>query len=130
MTAVLKVENIRKSYPSEGEVLRGISLNLNKGETKVIVGPSGTGKSTLLRCINRLTEPDSGKVWLSGEEVTRAGNPDRFRPKIGFVFQHFNLFHHLSALKNVTVGLTSVQGLKKDKAERKGRESLEVVRLS
>lgn len=61
MSFLLQVENIRKSYPSEGEVLRGVSLDLNKGETKVIVGPSGTGKSTLLRCINRLTEPDSGK---------------------------------------------------------------------
>src|SRR6056297_1608170 len=125
MTAVLKVENIRKSYPSEGEVLRGISLNLNKGETKVIVGPSGTGKSTLLRCINRLTEPDSGRVWLDGEEVTGAKNADVFRQQIGFVFQHFNLFHHLPALGNITVGLTNVQGFNEEEAKEKRLESLE-----
>lgn len=130
MSFLLQVENIRKSYPSEGEVLRGVSLDLNKGQTKVIVGPSGTGKSTLLRCINRLTEPDSGKVWLDGEEITRAGNPDLFRQDIGFVFQHFNLFHHLPALNNITVGLTTVQGLTKAEAKRKAMESLETVGLA
>lgn len=67
---------------------------------------------------------------MNGEEVTGAGNPDRFRQKIGFVFQHFNLFSHLPALNNITVGLTSVQGLKKGEAERKARESLGVVGLS
>ena len=129
METVLKVEDIHKSYPGEGKVLRGVSLQLQEGETKVIIGPSGTGKSTLLRCINRLTEPDRGRVWLNGDEITGSKRPDEFRRQIGFVFQNFNLFHHLTAMGNVTVGLKSVLGLSKEKAQQRAREALATVGL-
>jgi ABC-type polar amino acid transport system ATPase subunit len=77
----------------------------------VLVGPSGTGKSTLLRCINLLSPPDSGRIFLEGEEITAPGvNQDKVRQRIGMVFQDFNLFTHLTALDNVTIGLTKVLG--------------------
>ncbi|HEC62800.1 MAG TPA: amino acid ABC transporter ATP-binding protein, partial [Candidatus Acetothermia bacterium] len=85
MNALLVVEDLHKRYGRE-EVLKGVSFQLEKGETKVIIGPSGTGKSTLLRCINRLTEPDRGRVWLNGVEVTsRRVDINRIRAQIGFV---------------------------------------------
>ena len=87
MSAVLRVENLRKRYGNES-VLQGVSFSLRRGETKVVIGPSGTGKSTLLRCINQLTVPDAGSVWLGDEEITQAGaSLDRIRARIGFVFQ-------------------------------------------
>lgn len=106
---ILKVEEIHKAYGVEG-VLRGVSLEMSRGETKVIIGPSGTGKSTLLRCINQLTPPDQGRVWLDGVEITDPKvNINKIRQSIGFVFQDFNLFSHLTALDNVRIGLTRVK---------------------
>jgi len=103
--ALLRVENLHKRYGHE-EVLKGVTLAQDAGETKVVIGPSGTGKSTLLRCINRLTEPDQGRVWLEDTEITsRRTDINRVRAKIGFVFQDFNLFTHLTALDNVRLGL-------------------------
>ncbi|GAH62093.1 unnamed protein product, partial [marine sediment metagenome] len=83
---ILRVENIQKNYGRE-EVLEDISFEVKRGETKVIIGPSGTGKSTLLRCINQLTTPDSGRVWLDGIEVTNSGSDiNQVRQSIGMVF--------------------------------------------
>jgi len=113
---VLKVENIHKSY-GNNEVLRGVSFEVSRGEVKIICGPSGSGKSTLLRCLNLLTLPDKGHVWLNGEEITNpAADIQKMRQKIGFVFQEFNLFNHLTALRNVSIGLEVVKGMKKDEA--------------
>ncbi len=110
---ILKVEDLHKSYGQEG-VLRGVSFELKKGETKVIIGPSGTGKTTLLRCINGLIKPDKGLVWFDGVEITNSGvNMDDVRQSIGMVFQNFNLFTHLTALDNVRIGLTKVKKLPK-----------------
>lgn len=125
---VLKVEDLKKSY-GKNEILKGISLELKKGETKVIIGPSGTGKSTLLACINRLVEPDDGRVLLEGEEIT-SHNAYRMRQKIGYVFQDFNLFNHLTALDNVRIGLTKVQKLSKKEATEIALEQLSKVGLS
>jgi len=125
---VLMVVDLRKKY-GETEILKGVSLELKKGETKVIIGPSGTGKSTLLLCINRLVEPDSGKVFLEGEEIT-SKNAYRMRQKIGFVFQDFNLFNHLTALDNVRIGLIKVQKLPKDEATQIALEQLRKVGLA
>ncbi len=126
---ILKVEEIYKRYRKE-EVLRGISFEVRKGETKVIIGPSGSGKSTLLRCINQLTIPDKGRVWLEGEEVTHTQeNINKFRQKIGMVFQDFNLFDHLNALRNVEIGLIKVKGMDKNRAREKAMEELEQVGL-
>ena len=101
---VLRVEDIHKAY-GDNKVLRGVSCQLARGETKVVIGSSGTGKSTLLRCINQLTIPDSGHVWLGDTEVTsRECDINAVRAQIGFVFQDFNLFTHLTALQNVRIG--------------------------
>ena len=126
---VLKVEDIHKSYGRE-EILKGVSFEIKKGETKVIIGPSGSGKSTLLRCINQLTIPDKGKIWLENEEVTHHKKEiNQFRQKMGMVFQDFNLFDHLTALKNVEIGLVKVKGMDKQEAKKKAREELEQVGL-
>lgn len=130
MNVILKVEDLYKRYGAE-EVLRGVSFEVHRGETKVIIGPSGTGKSTLLRCINRLTPPDKGKVWLDGVEVTHPKtNINKVRAAIGFVFQDFNLFTHLTALDNVRLGLLKVQGLDKQKATEIALEELRRVGLA
>lgn len=130
MDALLLVEDIHKRYGKE-EVLKGVSFQLQKGETKVIIGPSGTGKSTLLRCINRLTEPDRGRVWLEGVEVTsRKVDINRIRAQIGFVFQDFNLFTHLAALDNVRLGPMRVLGMRRDQATKLAREELARVGLA
>lgn len=126
---LLKVENIHKRYGKE-EVLKGVSFELQRGETKVVIGPSGTGKSTLLRCINRLSLPDKGQVWLEGEEITHSkSNINQLRAKIGFVFQDFNLFSHLTALKNVNIAPMKVKGMKKEEATKLAMEELERVGL-
>ncbi|MFN3282886.1 MAG: amino acid ABC transporter ATP-binding protein [Pseudothermotoga sp.] len=125
---ILKVEDLKKSY-GRNEVLKGVSLEIKKGETKVIIGPSGTGKSTLLACINRLVEPDHGRVLLEGEEIT-SRNACKMRQKIGYVFQDFNLFNHLTALDNVRIGLIKVQKLPKEEATRIAMEQLSKVGLS
>ncbi|MBN1857731.1 amino acid ABC transporter ATP-binding protein [Candidatus Bipolaricaulota bacterium] len=116
MSALLRVENLRKCYGDE-QVLQSVSFSLDRGETKVVVGPSGTGKSTLLHCINQLTLPDAGTVWLADEEITRHGTSlDRIRARIGFVFQSFNLFAHLTALGNVRLGPMWVKRIGKPEA--------------
>jgi len=126
---ILKVEDIHKSY-GDLEVLKGISLQVEEGEVLVIIGRSGTGKSTLLRCINLLIWPDKGKVWLDGQEISAPGiDVNKARQHIGMVFQEFNLFNHLTALGNVMVGLTNVLGMKSDEARKKAMWELERVEL-
>jgi polar amino acid transport system ATP-binding protein len=101
---VLRVEDLHKRYGNE-EVLKGVSFTVRQGEALAIIGPSGTGKSTLLRCINRLTEPDRGRIFLEETEITSAHiDINKIRQQIGFVFQDFNLFAHLTALDNVRWG--------------------------
>jgi len=126
---VLRVEDIHKRYGSE-DILKGISFEIKKGETKVIIGPSGSGKSTLLRCINQLTIPDKGQVWLEDKEVTHDKKDiNKFRQKMGMVFQDFNLFDHLNALRNIEIGLIKVKGMGKDEARQKAIEELKQVGL-
>ena len=127
---IVRVENVHKSY-GEVEVLKGISFAVDPKEVVVLIGPSGTGKSTLLQCINLLTRPTKGKIWLEDQEITAPGaDADKVRQRIGMVFQEFNLFNHLTALGNVTVGMTKVLGLKPTAAREKGRWELERVGLS
>lgn len=127
---LLRVEDLHKRYGRE-EVLRGISFSLEKGETKVIIGPSGTGKSTLLRCINRLTEPDRGRIFLEDVEITSPKvDINKVRAQIGFVFQDFNLFTHLTALDNVRLGLMRVKGLPKKQATERALRELARVGLA
>ncbi|WP_297437906.1 amino acid ABC transporter ATP-binding protein [Thermococcus sp.] len=126
---VLVIRNLTKKF-GEKPVLRGISFNVERGETKVIIGPSGAGKSTLLRCINRLVEPDSGEIIFNGANIlSRDVNIQEIRAKIGFVFQHFNLFKHLTALGNVKIGLKVIRGMDDAEADEKAREALKTVHL-
>jgi len=127
---ILKVRDIHKSFGGK-EVLRGISFDVFKGETKVIIGPSGMGKSTLLRCINQLTFPDQGTIWLKDQEVTHLNLKEinRFRQKIGMVFQDFNLFDHLNAIRNVEIALIKVKAMKKEEAREKAMFELKSVGL-
>lgn len=122
---LLDVQKIHKSYATT-EILKGVSLSLDRGETKVIMGPSGTGKSTLLRCINRLTVPNSGKLFLEGVEVLDT-NINQMRQKIAFVFQDFNLFMHLNARDNVAIGLMKLRGMKRAEAHERAERELDRV---
>lgn len=127
---IVKVQDLHKRYGQE-EVLKGISLEVEEGEVVIVVGPSGTGKSTLLRCINQLTKPDAGQVWVDGVELTDPKtNIDKARQHIGMVFQDFNLFNHLTALDNVILGLTKVLGMNKEQAREKAIYELERVGLA
>lgn len=125
---ILDVQDVRKAYDGL-EVLKGISFSLCKGETKVLIGPSGSGKSTLLRCINYLTVPDAGRIYLNGEEVLDT-NIDAIRARIGFVFQDFNLFSHLTVLDNVRICQVKVNGKRKDAATERAHQELERVGLA
>jgi len=126
---VLRVKDVYKSY-GDLEVLKGVSLELRKGETVVIMGRSGVGKSTLLRCINRLIEPDAGESYLGNTNVTGTGiDMTKIRRRIGMVFQHFELFPHLIALDNVTIGLTKVLKLPKEKAKELALKYMDKVGL-
>lgn len=126
--ALLKIENIHKSFGAL-EVLRGISFEVEEGGVKVLIGPSGSGKSTLLRCINHLETPDEGQVFLDGQRVTPDRNLYQIRSNIGFVFQHFNLFAHLTALGNVSLGPMRVKGMDKREARDLSLERLRAVGL-
>lgn len=126
---VLKAENIQKSY-GNNKILKEISYEIERGQTKVIIGPSGSGKSTFLRCLSLLTKPDNGRIWLEGKEITSSSiDINKVREKIGFVFQHFALFNHLNALKNVSIGLEVVKGMKKDEARENAMRELRIVGL-
>src|SRR2546429_33679 len=127
---MIRVEDLEKHF-GPLHVLRGISLEVQKGEVLVIIGPSGSGKSTLLRCINLLIEPDSGRVFLDGTQVNRRDiRPEWVRQQVGMVFQSFNLFAHLTALQNVTLGPIRVLGTDPTTAGAQGRELLASVGLA
>jgi polar amino acid transport system ATP-binding protein len=122
--------DIWKSY-GDLEVLKGVSFELKEKEVKVIFGPSGSGKSTLLRCVNMLNPPDKGEIFLRGENITERGvNLNEIRTRIGMVFQHFNLFAHLKAIDNVSIGLRRVRGLPKEEARNVALKALNRVRMA
>jgi len=128
--SVLRIVDVWKSY-GELEVLKGISFELMEREVKVIFGPSGSGKSTLLRCINMLDPPDQGEVYLSEQNLMEPGiNLNKMRANIGMVFQHFNLFAHLRAIDNVSIGLHRVKGVSKEEARSKASKALHQVRMA
>ena len=130
MTVVLEVKNIWKAYDTL-EVLKGISFDVQEKEVKVVFGPSGSGKSTLLRCINLLETLDQGDVILRGTSLTEDdADIDALRARIGFVFQQFNLFAHLKALDNVSIGLEKVLKLPKDEAIERAHQALEQVKMT
>ncbi|HBO33333.1 MAG TPA: glutamine ABC transporter ATP-binding protein [Anaerolineaceae bacterium] len=127
---ILTIKNLTKKY-GDNVVFHDINLTVNEGDTIVIIGPSGTGKSTLLRCINLLTRADEGQVWLDDKEITAKDcDEDVVRQHIGMVFQNFLLFNHLTALDNVLLGLTKVKHMKPEEAKVKALMELERVGLS
>ena len=124
---ILRVVDLHKNF-GDREVLHGISFNVKKGGTIVFIGPSGTGKSTLLRCINQLTEPDRGHVYIDNDEVTGCGHRiSEYRQRIGMVFQNFNLFDHLTAVQNVEIAPIKVRKMKPAEAREKAMEELRRV---
>jgi polar amino acid transport system ATP-binding protein len=127
---ILRVDNITKSFGNEN-ILNSVSVELNKGEIKVLIGPSGGGKSTLLQCINCLVVPDSGKIELEGEHIdfTRKQDLYKLRQQVGMIFQDFNLFDHLTALDNITIALRKVKKMDKKVARQRARLELEQVGL-
>ena len=127
---LVEIQDLHK-YFGKLEVLKGINLNVYEKEVVCLIGPSGAGKSTLLRCINRLEEPTRGKVIVDGVDITdRKVNLNKVRSEIGMVFQHFNLFPHMTALQNCTLGLIKVRKMKKEEAEKRAMEMLERVGLA
>jgi len=112
------------------EVLHGVDLRVDENEKVAVIGPSGSGKSTLLRCLNWLEVPDGGRVVIDGEEITPASDLARVRVKLGMVFQHFNLFPHLTALGNVIEAPIQVLRMPRREAEAWGRELLRQVGLA
>lgn len=128
---ILRVENLNKSF-GENHVLKDASINLRKGELKVLIGPSGGGKSTLLQCMNFLLKPDTGRIWLDGTEVHADQKQElyAYRQQVGMIFQDFNLFDHLSALDNVRIALVKVKGISKKEAGERAMQELERVGLA
>ena len=125
---MIKITNLKKSF-GDLEVLKGINLSIAAGEVVVILGASGGGKSTLLRCINRLEEPTSGEIQLDGVIVTD-NNINEVRREVNMVFQHFNLFPHMTVLENLTLAPMKVRGVSKTEAEETARKTLQRVGLS
>jgi polar amino acid transport system ATP-binding protein len=127
---VLRADGVRKHY-GELEVLRGVSLEVDRGQVKVIIGPSGSGKSTLLRCLAMLETPDAGDVYLETEQLTGLSEKQLapHRSEVGMVFQRFNLFQNMTALGNVMCGLREVRKLSKGDARERALEFLARVGL-
>jgi polar amino acid transport system ATP-binding protein len=140
MTAMVKAEGVRKRF-GQLEVLNGIDLEVARGEVMCMLGPSGSGKSTFLRCINHLEKINAGRLYVDGDLVgyreangklyeLRDREVMRERARIGMVFQHFNLFPHMTALQNVTLGPIRVLKVSRDEANQRGRDLLARVGLA
>ncbi len=127
---ILELVGLRKAYGSL-EVLRGVDLRVLPGELVCVVGPSGSGKSSMLRCCNRLEDSSGGQVVVDGVDITAPGvDINAVRERIGMVFQQFNLYPHLTALENVTLALRKVQNKPRAEAEALGKAALERVGLA
>ncbi|WP_248960303.1 amino acid ABC transporter ATP-binding protein [Sphaerisporangium perillae] len=129
-TPLVRVENVNKNFGAL-HVLKDINLTVYRGEVVVVIGPSGGGKSTLCRAINRLETIDSGTITFDGKPLPAEGKAlARLRSDVGMVFQSFNLFAHKTILENVTLGPIKVRGISRDQAEKRGMELLERVGIA
>jgi polar amino acid transport system ATP-binding protein len=127
---LIEIRQLVKRF-GDHTVLNGVDLELFAGDIKVVMGPSGCGKSTLLRCLNRLVEPTSGVIRFRGEDITAPGVDVRaLRQSIGFVFQQFALYRHLTVLDNVTLGLRKLRGLRRAEAEQKALHELDRLEMA
>lgn len=126
---MIEIKNLRKSF-GELNVLNGISEHIEKGEKIAVIGPSGSGKSTFLRCLNMLEIPTEGEIWFEGVEMTDVNvDIDKMRQRMGMVFQHFNLFPHLTILDNITLAPVQLKLQTKEEAEANARRLLERIGL-
>ena len=128
---LLKITGLKKSF-GKLEVLKGLTTTIRKGEVVVMIGPSGGGKSTFLRCMNLLEQPTEGSIVFDGIDIVKANEKTKnlVRSEMGMVFQHFNLFPHLTILDNITLAPRLVRGVPRDEAEKKAMELLERVGLT
>ena len=127
---MIHVRGLKKSF-GDNEVLKGVDIDIEKGEVLVIIGPSGCGKSTFLRCLNRLEEPTAGDIFLDGVEITSPKtNINQQRQKMMMVFQHFNLFPHKTILQNLTIGPIKLKKIPKAEAEEKAMKILERIGMT
>ena len=127
---LIRVQDLGKSFGSI-DVLKGITVDIHKGDVVFVVGPSGSGKSTFLRCLNLLEEPTSGHIFFEGTDITDPKTDiDKHRQKMGMVFQQFNLFPHMDIMKNLTIAPIKLQGKGQKEAEDEAMELLERVGLA
>lgn len=127
---LIRVNNLQKSF-GDVQVLKGINAEIRKGDVMVVIGASGSGKSTFLRCLNRLEEPTGGTILFEGTDITDPKvNINLHRQKMGMVFQQFNLFPHMTVLKNMTLGPMKLLNLSREEAEKQAMELLERVGLA
>ncbi len=127
---VLRIKNLCKSF-GKMAVIKGVSFDVAPSEVIVVIGSSGTGKSTMLQCLNLLHRPDSGQIFLDDEEITAPHvDEDRVRQQMGMVFQEFNLFNHLSVLNNVAIGMVKVLGVPAGDARQRALAELERVGMA
>lgn len=127
--ALLQVRGLKKHF-GHLEVLRGIDIDIHKGEVVAVIGPSGSGKSTFIRCLNRLEEPTAGEVIFEGQQInTKKADIDKIRQKIGMVFQNFNLFSNMTIMQNITAAPINVKKIPKDQAEERALNLLDRVGL-
>ena len=127
---MIEFHNVHKSF-GDLEVLKGIDFKIEKGQVVTLIGPSGSGKSTILRCINLLERPTSGKVIIEGVDITeKKTDIQKIRKDIGMVFQHFNLFPHMTVMENMIYAPTHVNKVSKDEAKSKAMELLALVGLT
>ncbi|NLC78726.1 MAG: amino acid ABC transporter ATP-binding protein [Ruminococcaceae bacterium] len=128
---VIEAKNIVKTFGKKILALNDVSVDIKSGDTTVIIGPSGSGKSTLLRSFNLLEKPDSGQIFFDGVDITAAkSDVNKLRTKMGMVFQHFNLFPHLTILDNMTLAPRLVKGVSAENAKKSAMELLERVGLA
>ena len=127
---IISTRDLCKSFVKDKPVLRGIDCDIHRGEQVVVVGPSGGGKSTFLRCLNMLEIPTSGQIFVNGQEITAKGvDLDKVRAHMGMVFQHFNLFPHFTVLKNITFAPVQLKLQTQEEAEAKAMDLLRRVGL-
>ena len=126
---MIRVKDLHKSFNGR-EVLKGIDEEIQDGEVVVVIGPSGSGKSTFLRCINLLEKPESGEIWIDNTQINaHKVNVNQIRQKMGMVFQHFNLFPHLTVKKNITLAPVKLKKMTPEEADAKAMELLKIVGL-
>ena len=127
---LIQITGLEKQYPNGFRALNGITTDIKRGEVVVVIGPSGSGKSTFLRCLNLLENPTGGKIIVDGTDVTdKKTDINKYRQKMGMVFQHFNLFPNMTILRNMTLAPTKLKGESKTEAEERALQLLDRVGL-